>query len=93
MKDDVEGFCRYVWPGMSKLAKITSLLFLYKMLRKKRVMQLIFYMQVSMKACYKLILRFLDGYDQAFPKFPKKQSLQCLYNIPEKLRDEVDSFD
>ena len=36
-------------------------------------MQLIFYMQISMKACYKLILRFFDGYGQAFPKFPKKQ--------------------
>ena len=62
---------RCVWPGMSKLPKITSLLFLYNMLRKKWVMQLIFYMQISMKACYKLILRFFDGYGQAFPKFPK----------------------
>ena len=59
--------------SMSKLPKITSLLFLYNMLRKEWVMQLIFYMQISMKACYKLILRFFDGYGQAFPKFPKKQ--------------------
>ena len=58
---------------MFKLPKITSLLFLYKMLRKKSVMQLIFYMQISMKACYKLALRFLGEYDQAFSKFPKKQ--------------------
>ena len=64
---------RCVWPGMSKLPKITSLLFLYKMLRKKWVMQLIFYRQICMKTCYKLILRFFDGYGQAFPKFPKKQ--------------------
>ena len=64
---------RCVWRGMPKLPKITSLLFLYNMLRKKWVMQLIFYMQISMKACYKLILRFFDGYGQAFPKFPKKQ--------------------
>ena len=64
---------RCVWPGMPKLFKITSLLFLYNMLRKKRVMQLIFYMQISIKACYKLILRLFDGYGQAFPKFPKKQ--------------------
>ena len=63
---------RCVWPGMPKLPKITSLLFLY-MLRKKWVMQLIFYIQISMKACYKLILRFFDGYGRAFPKFPKKQ--------------------
>ena len=84
---------RCVWPGMSKLPKITSLLFLCKTLRKKWVMQLIFYMQISMKACYKLILKFLDGYGQAFPKFPKKASLQCLYNIPKIVGDEVDFFD
>ena len=36
-------------------------------------MQLIFYMQISMKACYKLILWFFDGYGQAFPKFQKNQ--------------------
>ena len=63
---------RCVWPGMSKLPKITSLLFLYKMLRKKWVMQLMLYMQISLKDCYKLILRFFDGYGQAFPKFSKK---------------------
>ena len=32
-----------------------------------------FYMKISMKACYKLILRFFDEYGQVFPKFPKKQ--------------------
>ena len=64
---------RCVWPGMSKLPKITSLLFLYNMLRKKWVMQLIFYMQISMKACYKLILRCFDGYGQTFSKSPKYQ--------------------
>ena len=51
-------------------------------------------MQISMKACYKLILRFFYGYGRAFPKFPKKfPNLQCLYNIPKKVRDEVDFFD
>ena len=30
-------------------------------------------MQISKKTGYKLILRFFDGYGQAFPKFPKKQ--------------------
>ena len=63
---------RCVWPGMCELPKRASLLFLNNMLRKKWVMQLIFYIQISMKACYKLILRFFDGYGQAFPKFPKK---------------------
>ena len=64
---------RIVWPGMPKLRKITSLLFLNNMVRKKWVIQLIFYMQIRTKTCYKLILRFFDGYGQAFPKFPKKQ--------------------
>ena len=64
---------RCVWPGMPKLPKITNLLFLYNMLRKKWVIQLIFNMQISMEACYKFVLRFFDGYGQAFPKFPKKQ--------------------
>ena len=61
---------RCMWPSMPRLPKTTSLLFLYSMLRKKWVMQLIFYMQISMTACYKLILWFFDGYGQAFPKFP-----------------------
>ena len=42
--------------AMSILPKITSLLFLCSILRKKWVMQLIFYMQISMKACFKLLL-------------------------------------
>ena len=37
-----------------------------------------------MEACYKLILRFFDGYSQV----PKKASVQCLYNIPKKVKDE-----
>ena len=64
---------RFVWPGMLKLPKITSLLFLHNILRKKWVIQLIFYMQISTKTCYKLILRFFHGHSQAFPKFPKKK--------------------
>ena len=77
---------RFVWQGMPKLPKITSLLFLYNMLRKKWVMQLIFYMQISMKACYKLILRFFDGYGQAFPKFPKKQVCNVFATSLKKLK-------
>ena len=52
---------RCVWPGMPKLSKITSLPFLYNILRKKWVTMLIFYMQISMKVSYKLILWFLMG--------------------------------
>ena len=29
----------------------------------------------------------------SIPKVPKKASLQCLYNIPKNVRDEVDFFD
>ena len=43
-----------------------------------------FYMQISMKASYKLT---------NIPKFPKEASMQFLYNIPKKFRDEVDFFD
>ena len=72
-----------VWLGISKLPKITSLLLLYNMLRMKLVMQLIFSMQISMKTCAKLILRFFDGYGQAFPKFPKTQVCN-VFTIPLK---------
>ena len=55
------------------------------MLRKKLVMQLIFCMQVSMKACYKLMLRFFNGDDfLSVPKVSKIASLQYLYNISKK---------
>ena len=37
-----------------------------------------------MKACSKLILT---------KSIPEKANLQCLYNIPNKVRDEVDVFD
>ena len=47
-----------VWPGISKLPKITSLLFPCNVLKQPWVMKLIFYMQASMKAFYKLILWF-----------------------------------
>ena len=46
-----------------------------------------------MKACYKLMLNFFDRYGKSIPEVPKKASLQCLYNIPKKVRDDVDFFD
>ena len=77
---------RCVWPGMCELPKIASLLFLYNMLRKKWVLQLIFYMQISMKACYKLIYTKIFWWIwSSIPKVPKKASFQCLYSIPKKL--------
>ena len=67
----------------AQIPKITSLLFLCNILRKKWVMKLIFCMQVSMKAFYKLILWFRWGWS-SIPKVPKIASLQCHYNISEK---------
>ena len=46
-----------------------------------------------MKACYKLILRFFDGYGQAFPKFPKKQFYNVFAISLKKVRDGIDFFD
>ena len=66
---------RCVWPGMSKLPKITSLLFLYNMLRKKWVMQLIFYMKTWRAWWWEW---------SSILKVLKVTSLQCLYNISKK---------
>ena len=50
-------------------------------------------MQISMKACYKLILRFFDGYGQAFPKFSKYQVCNAFtISLKKKVRNEVDFF-
>ena len=55
-------------------------------------MQLIFYMQIRMKACYKLILRCFDGYGQAFPKFPKYQVWNAFTISLKKVTNEVDFY-
>ena len=75
---------RCVWQGMPKLLKITSLVFLYNMLRN---------MLMSMKNSYKLILRFFDGYSQAFSKFPRYQVCNAFTISLKKVRNEVDFFD
>ena len=47
-----------------------------------------------MKAYYKLILRFFDGYGQVFPKFLKKQVCNVFtISLKQLTRDEVDFFD
>ena len=79
-----------VWPDMSILPKITSLLFFCNILRKTWVMKLIFCMQISMKVSYKLILWYLMGWSRVL-KVPKIASLQCLYKyLKKEVRDEVD---
>ena len=52
-------------------------------------MQLIFCMQISMKACFKLILWFWWRCS-SIPKVPKIASLQCLQYLKKEVRDEVD---
>ena len=74
---------RCVWPGIPKLPKITSLLFLCNILRKKRVKKLIFCMKISMKVSYKLILWFWWDWSSV-SKVPKIASLQYIYNISNK---------
>ena len=74
---------------MPKLFKITSLLFLCNVLRRK-CGEVDFCMQISRKACYKFILWFWWPCS-SIPKVPKIASWQFLYNISkEKVRDEVD---
>ena len=73
---------RYVSPGMPKWRKMTSFLFLCNTLRKKRVMKLIFCMQISIKVSY---YNFWWGCS-SIPKVPKTASVQCLYNI---LKNEI----
>ena len=55
-------------------------------LRKKWVKRLIFCMQISIKACYKLIEWFWWWWS-SIPKVPKIGGLQCLYNISKKKLD------
>ena len=56
--------------------------FLCNTLRKKRVMKLIFCMQISIKVSY---YNFWWGCS-SIPKVPKTASVQCLYNI---LKNEI----
>ena len=45
---------------------------------------MIFYMQISMKACCKLILRFFWWAWSSNPNIPKIANFQCLYTISKK---------
>ena len=72
---------RCVWPGIPKLLKITSLLFLFNILRKSCVMKLIFCMQISMKISYNSMQRFLMRmvkYSQSSQNSKFAMSLQYL---------------
>ena len=69
-----------VRPGMSKLPKMTSLLFLSDILRKKWVIKMIYRTQINMKACYKLMQWFWCCWSNV-PKVTGIASLLCLYNV------------
>ena len=82
-------FLRYyhfkcVWPGMSKLPKITSLLFLCNILKQTWVM-LIFYHAGKHETLLQIDTLILLGREwSSIPIVPKIASLQCLYNISKK---------
>ena len=59
LKENVKYGVDFSPKGMSKVPKITSLLFLCNILRINWVINLIFYIQINMKVFYKLILWFL----------------------------------
>ena len=83
-------------PDIPKSPKITSLLFLCNVLRKKWVMKLTFYMQIRMKISYKLILWFLmrvwflKGMVKHSPSSQNSKFAMALQYLKNELRHEVD---
>ena len=87
---------RCVWPGMAKLTKITTLLFVCNILRQKWALKLIFCMQINIIVSYKLIStlwtskfppRWYYHYWwtwSSIPKVLKVTILQYLFNISKK---------
>ena len=72
--------CVYVWPGMPKLPKTTSLLCLCDILKKKWVMKLIFCIHI--RITFPINWHFNFWWGQAtIPKVSKIATLQCLYNV------------
>ena len=63
----------------SQIPKLTSLLFLFNILRMKWVIKFIFCMQRNMKVSFKSILSFWSGWS-SIPKFPKIASLKSSPN-------------
>ena len=75
---------------MPKLPKITSLLFLCNILRKKWVMKSIFCMQMSKKVSCKLILWFLMGMMKNSQSSQNSKFAISLQYLKKEVRDEVD---
>ena len=74
---------------MLKLPKITSLLFLCNIIRKKWVMKLIFYIQISLKISYKFILWFLKGTVKHSQSFQNNDFAMSLQYLKKRIWDEV----
>ena len=75
---------RCVWPGMPKLLKITSLLFLYYMLRNMLSDAVEFLHADKDESLLQIDTKMFWWVWSSFPKVPKISSLECLYNIPKK---------
>ena len=79
-----------VWPDMPKLPKMTSLLFLCNILRKKRVMVLIFLHadkhEILLKTDTVILMRIVK-HSQSFQNSKFTMSLQYL---KKEVKDEVD---
>ena len=82
---------RCVWPGMAKLPKIKSFLFLCNMLRKKWVKQLIFCMQIKHESLLQIDTKIFWWGWSSIPKVAKfAMSLQYL---KKEVRDEFEFLD
>ena len=82
---------RFVRPGMPKLLKTTSLLFLYNILKKKEVSDTVDFLHADKQENrLQIDTKIFWWVWSSIPKVPKKAILKCLYNISKKFRDKFD---
>ena len=79
-----------VWPGILKVPKITSLQYLSNITRTRWGINLIFCMNINIKAFYKLRTSFWKLWP-GIPKLPKKQAWN-IFAISRKRREEWNLF-
>ena len=79
-----------VWLGMPKLPKITSLLFLCNILRKKWVMKLIFLHADKYKSLLQIHTMILIGIVKHSQSFQNSKFTISLEYLKKEVRDEVD---
>ena len=75
---------RCVWPGMLKLLKITSLIFLSNMLRNILSDAVDFLRVDNHESLLQIDTKIFSWVWSSIPKVLKISSLQCLYNISKK---------